>query len=523
MLVESGEKRPEPVQLLDQPGQVALFSIRNGRRAPVGFHAMSALHQAGFSVLAVIFLLLSPRATRAASDESDAATPLAAAICPVVYPVDQSPSERGYHYIFYGNAFFINKEGYLITAAHVLRQLHDAQPYILLQLPMAPPRFVKASVVIVDQDHDVAVLRATPNPFEGRYAVNFLRVATHRPEQAHEVLADALRPSRLKNPYSFDALLEDRPAGAVLEYRFTQLDQGRPDTEIFLFNHDVFLGDSGAPVVSGESHAVVGLVEGRWLHGGALATVNAMQKRSAGLGAVVPIHYAITLLLQKGIAWQGLPETSGRAEPDARHSQQISAPAPLSLIAAPYPAEAFSGGEVVLDALVESSGSLGDIRILGGENPFLQKVLAAVQTWAFLPARSGEKVAGTRIGIVFQFPGSLASVRVSQEHRYEGRLADMPERGALPIDTPAPDSTQTELAEGSVILSEQIDSRGQVAAIEVLRGQESLTAATVAAAHQWRFAPGRRGGADCDSEVVVVVTFRRSATPAHVPTSNSTH
>jgi hypothetical protein len=56
-----------------------------------------------------------------------------------------------------------------------------------------------------------------------------------------------------------------------------------------------------------------------------------------------------------------------------------------------------------------------------------------------------------------------------------------------------------------------------------VRGQESLTAATVAAAHQWRFAPGRRGGADSDSEVVVVVTFRRSATPAHVPTSDSNH
>jgi hypothetical protein len=65
-----------------------------------------------------------------------------------------------------------------------------------------------------------------------------------------------------------------------------------------------------------------------------------------------------------------------------------------------------------------------------------------------------------------------------------------------------------------VILYEQIDSRGQFDTVEVVRGQESLAAATVAAAHQWRFAPGRRGGVDSASEVVGVVTFRGSATPA---------
>jgi TonB family protein len=241
------------------------------------------------------------------------------------------------------------------------------------------------------------------------------------------------------------------------------------------------------------------------------------------MGAVVPIHYAIALLLQKGIAWQGVSGSSSRVEPDAAHSKQFSAPAPLSLVAAPYPAEVFSGGEVVLDALVESSGRLGDIRIRGGENPFLEKALAAVQTWTFLPARSGEEVVETRIGIVFQFPGSLTSVRAPQGNSYEARLTDVPERGAQPIVAPEPESSQTKLAEGSVILCEQVDSQGQVDSIEVVRGPESLTLATVAAAHQWHFAPGRRGGADSDSEVVVVVTFRRSATAAHVPTSNSTH
>ena len=438
-------------------------------------------------------------------------TLLAAAVCPIVYPVDQSPSDRGYHYIFYGNGFFVNEEGYLITAAHVLSQLRDSQPYILLQLPMAPPRLVKATVVLMDQEHDVAVLRATPNPFGGRYRVSFLPLATDRPEQAHAVLAEALRPSRLKNPYTFDALVEDRPAGEVLEYRFTQFDKGL-DTEIFLFSHDVLLGDSGAPVVSAETLEVVGLVEGRWLHGAGVAHGNALQKQSAVVGAVVPIHYAIALLAQKGIAWGKVSDSSARIKPQVSQARESSLPLPLSLVAAPYPSDVFSGGEVVLNAAVETTGRLGDIRILRGENPFLEKVLTAVHTWTFQPARSAEKVLETRIGIIFQFAGSLATPE-RQSHTDAERLDDAPERGVQPLVFPAPDFTSTKLAEGSVILCEEVAANGQVDSIAILGGPQPLIPPTVAAAHQWRFTPARQSGADSNSEVVVVVIFRRLAAP----------
>jgi len=483
---------------------------------------MRLWRKAGLGILAVTSIIPCLRAATATAETPGSATPLSAAVCPIVYPVDESPSDRGFHYIFYGNGFFINKEGYLLTAAHVLSQLHDVQPYILLQLPMAPPRLVKATVVIMDADHDVAVLRATPNPFEGRYRVNFLRLATQRPAEAHAVLADAMRPSRIKNPYTFDALREDRPAGEVLEYRFTQLDKGRPDTEIFLFSHDVLLGDSGAPVVSSETQEVVGLVEGRWLHGGAVAKANAVQAQTGGVGAAVPIHYAIALLLEKGIAWEGAAEALGKGEPGAAHSNGYSAPEPLSLVAAPYPGEVFSGGEVVLDGLVESSGRVGDVRIVSGENPFVEKAWAAVKTWSFRPARSGEKVMEARIGIVFQFSGSLTSTRAPQEHSYAERWADARERGAEPLVAPEADPSLTKMAEGSVILYEHVDAGGQVGSINVVRGPESLTAATVAAAREWRFAPGRQGGVDRDSQVVFVVTYRRAAAAPHAATAKTT-
>jgi hypothetical protein len=64
-----------------------------------------------------------------------------------------------------------------------------------------------------------------------------------------------------------------------------------------LFNHEVIPGQSGAPVLSGDGHEVVGFIEGQWLHPGAslAATMES--------GAAVPIRYAIALLREKEIPW----------------------------------------------------------------------------------------------------------------------------------------------------------------------------------------------------------------------------
>lgn len=230
---------------------------------------------------------------------------LSAAICPVGYPLDESSSERGYHYIFYGNAFFIDKDGYLLTAAHVLSDFRTGgQPHILLRLPEAPPRLLKVEVVVSDPQHDIAVLRAVPNPFAGKYLVAFLPLAPNKPLPGDAVLAAALRPSRLKDPHTFDAPQEERSPAEVLRYISTPLDKGQAEAELFLFSHEVRRGQSGAPVLSRDAQEVVGMVEGQWLHPGPSSPADKSANRSAMPGAAVPIVYAIPLLEQKHISWQ---------------------------------------------------------------------------------------------------------------------------------------------------------------------------------------------------------------------------
>jgi Trypsin-like peptidase domain len=276
-----------------------------------------------------------------------------AAVCPVVYPLDDSPGTRGYHYIFYGNAFFINRDGYLLTAAHVLSEFHNGgQPSILVRLASAPPRLLKTEIVAADLEHDVAILRATPNPFSGPYTVATLPLSEDRPVVGAAVEATALRPARLKDPHTFELPIADIYPAAVLDYHSMVLNpnpqapiasvttpskelaktrssapppstdepvstrssalrflgQSEVQTDLFLFSHDVQHGQSGAPVASATTHQVVGIIEGRWLHPAASVQAKPAKNSvprppSLTQGAAIPIPYAIALLQKNHIHW----------------------------------------------------------------------------------------------------------------------------------------------------------------------------------------------------------------------------
>jgi outer membrane biosynthesis protein TonB len=469
------------------------------------------------SLAAIAFLATALTPQAAPSTPADDAA-LASALCPIVYPVDPSPTAKGFQYIFFGNGFFINKQGYLLTAAHVLSAFRNGggQPHILVDRPMAPPQLLPAEVVAVDWEHDVAVLRASPNPFEGKYSVAFLPLTTERPLPGTSVLASALRPARIRNPHTFEAPVKEHFEARVLNYQFTQEEKGAGDTELFLFSHEVLLGQSGAPVLSADSREVVGFVDGRWLHPGAAASATPDEPLTPTLGAAVRIHYAIALLQEKGIAWQNASGAAARTQNSPNESKNSSVPQPLSLVAVPFPAQSLSGGEVLFDALVNSSGKLEDIKVVQGESPFREKAASAMRTWTFQPALVDGHAVGARIGIAFQFPQTYLPASTRRAHSHEEHLENSPERGALPVVTVEPDSPPDDIAEGSVILFDLVDSQGHVTSTQELYGSDSLTPAAEAAARQWQFMPGKHRGTETESAAIVVILFRRTAPAGNV-------
>jgi len=487
--------------------------------------------------LALLACAVSLTATRARNEQrpdQGAPQPTAAplddralgdALCPIVYQVDRFPSPRGYRYIFYGNGFFINKSGYLLTAAHVLSQLRGGQPSLLLRTAGAAPRFVQAAVVAIDRDHDVALLLATPNPFGADFAVSSLPLDRDIPKPGRPVLAAAVRPAKPRDAYTLDPAIEERSPGEVLDYEFSELAKGPVDTELFLFGHAVQPGQSGAPVLSLDSHEVVGLVEGQWLRDSATALA-APRDRSAAAdtalsgpgeaaaipGAVIPIHYAIALLQQRGVDWQPALEHANSGDAT---DQTAALPTPFSLIPPSYPQSLF-GGEVVLDALVRRTGTLSDIKVARGDEPFLDKALAAVRTWTFAPPHSDGSPAEPRIAIVFRFVQPYVPPRSSVVHHYDVNSPSAThDSSAVPLTTVEPLYPATGGAKGSVILYESIDREGRIASVQVVQGLDSLSASALAAAKEWSFAPARHSGSAIESAAIVVFTFRHPLATGH--------
>jgi hypothetical protein len=251
--------------------------------------------------------------------DSNGDASLSAAVCPIVYRLDESPSARGYHYTFYGNAFFINEQGYLLTAAHVLETFRSGgQPSIVVSRPNSPPQLIPITIVAADAQHDVAILRATPNPFGSHSRVNFLALASDPAVAGQSVLALSLHPARLRNALSFQFPVEDRSTGQVLSFETTQLEKSAPAAEVFLLSHPVTRGQSGSPVMAADSHAVIGLIEGRWLRNSVAYLASSRDSSTSVPGAAVPIRYAISLLDQEGIAWHAAAHNAANSDSPAK-------------------------------------------------------------------------------------------------------------------------------------------------------------------------------------------------------------
>jgi serine protease Do len=253
------------------------------------------------ALLACLFCCLG---AAVASVEPAADASSSKAVCPIVYQLDQTPASRGYRYSFFGNGFFINEEGYILTVAHVLETFRDGgQPYIIVSRPNSPPQLLRANVIAVDKEHDVAILRATPNPFAGQHKVHFLPLAPDPAVLGQHVIALSLHPQKPQNAQSFQTPQEDRSSGEVLSYESTALEKSAPAADVFLLSHPVTLGQSGSPVLAQDSQAVVGLIEGRWLRSSGLAITKTSSGSASVPGAAIPIRYAIALLQRHSISW----------------------------------------------------------------------------------------------------------------------------------------------------------------------------------------------------------------------------
>jgi len=460
------------------------------------------LYAAAF-LLCLIFFAAKP--SRAADDSS-----VLNAVCQVVYPVDQFPVTRGYRYIFLGNGFFVNEDGYVVTAAHLLGWFHDgALPSVLIGPPGGPRQIFDATVVASDTEHDVAILRVTPNPFQTVKNISYLPISVDTPSRGKNVITASLRPTNIDDAHSADVPLVDFSRGEVLDYQVFR-EEGKTGSELLLFNQQIVPGQSGSPLVSADSHAVVGVVVGRWLHPTVIPSGANGSRLNLAPGAALRAHYAISLLDGLHITWH-MASLSADQPPAAspQAAARFSPPVPLTVVNPLYPPRALYGGEVIIDAFIDADGKLTDMSVVSGDSPFLEVVMDSVQSWTFQPAQVDGHAVAARIGIVFNFPQSSLPKMTSGERKYDQPLAASTSHGPLPLYTIEAAYPPNSVGEGSVALYSSVDAQGKITSTSVLEDVPSLTKPAIAALEQWKFAPAKQAGVSADSGVIVMVTFRR--------------
>lgn len=191
--------------------------------------------------------------------------------------------------------------------------------------------------------------------------------------------------------------------------------------------------------------------------------------------------------------------------PIAFAQTETTKPEPISTIAPQYPEEArkkLEEGEVVLEIVVKSDGTVGEITTISSDNKvFTKAAVQAVSKWKFKPAENNGEAVSSRMRVPIPF-------------KISSLVFDTKEltRPPKPISRPAPRFPQElrkQGIQGKVLLVFIVRKDGTTANIEVSSSDHpGFNAPAIDAVRRWKFEPGEKNGKLVNVRVRVPVPFR---------------
>jgi hypothetical protein len=177
---------------------------------------------------------------------------------------------------------------------------------------------------------------------------------------------------------------------------------------------------------------------------------------------------------------------------------------PISVAGPIYPPGTLAGGTVVA-ALDVMAGSVTQIEILAGEDPFVTSARDALRRWRFEPRRDAERIP---VVINFRSPNLFAFSPKVQNLPALGKSLG-PSDVALPTKVVEPVYPANALGQVSVILTLEIDETGGVSNVDGVESPGGLTDPCADAVRAWKFAPARdHSGRQTRSRAFAVCVFR---------------
>lgn len=174
------------------------------------------------------------------------------------------------------------------------------------------------------------------------------------------------------------------------------------------------------------------------------------------------------------------------------------------------------GGTVLVEADVDSSGTVSRVRLLRATASLNDAVMSEVRGWSFDPAvmvRTEVDAAGRHVrtavaskvlvAAVFRAPALVGPTLGEPSFDLENPSSEI----AFPTVTPAPLFPPLARDGGSVLVELTVDQRGAVADVLLRHSAPPFDESAIATARQWRFRPAIVDGVPASSIVYVVFVF----------------
>jgi TonB family protein len=164
--------------------------------------------------------------------------------------------------------------------------------------------------------------------------------------------------------------------------------------------------------------------------------------------------------------------------------------------------EEFEAQTVIVDALIDSKGSLRFARVLNSPDKRLAlAVLDCLPRWEFIPAKRGEQPVAVRL----RFPVGLPS---SEKRIFALTAVDEMPKPISQKRPVYPFSSRKAGQEARVLVRYVVNAEGNVEDVDVReRSSRECTDAAVAAVRTWKYTPAKRQGKPVAVEMVLPIIF----------------
>jgi TonB family protein len=186
----------------------------------------------------------------------------------------------------------------------------------------------------------------------------------------------------------------------------------------------------------------------------------------------------------------------------------------------PLPVRAVGGGQVIVEAVINPSGSVTSVTTARSTPPFTEAVAGAVSGWRFVPAAQRDVDAAGHLTAPRNVVSKVPVIAVYRPPAFRTpTLGEVPkdtgqgsEDVAFPTKIEEPQYPPRARAGGVVLIEVQVTESGRVADARIIGSAPPFDTAAMAALTQWQFRPARLAGRAVPSYAYVIFGFPEPVT-----------